>query len=227
MAVERARARVKSSGAATNNVKYYSSDFKACTSAVSFGVRVASVAGMQGTGVFGGLAALTGLGCDATKAGANCMKAYKFQKIMKEAQQAIDREMDAYKVVSDKMSGLGGSVPRGGAKVQSKSCPYDFNVAANAATHLESGHYFANTHTAEVGNDAGTNTALSTLCAMAESKPPISSLSAKDDIMEGLRKSEDAVMSITTENVKAAVDNCLQGFGNVFGRKGWEARHRR
>lgn len=209
VAVEKAQTEVRSSGASTNSVKYYSGALKACSSGASLLVRGASNLGVRGTGLLGSVTALLGLGSDLTKTGANCVKTYKFRKIMEEAQQTIDRETDAYRVVSDKMRDLGGRVPRRGAKVKSRGHPYEVNLATSAATHLESGRYFVNTHTAEVGNDAGSNTALNTLRAMAESKAPIKSPYARADIMEGLCKSESALASITTEEVKTAVDNSL------------------
>lgn len=208
-AVEGAQTKVRSSGASTNGVKYYSSAVKALSSGVSLVARGVSNFGVSGTGVVGAVSAVVGLGSDVTKTGANFVKTYSFGKIMEEAQRTIDREIDAYRIVSNKMQDLGGRVPGRGAKVKSRSHPYKLDLVASVqvATHLESGHYFMNTHTAEVGNDAGSNTALNTLRAMAEAKAPIKSPDARADIMKDLCRSESALTSITKEEVKAAVDN--------------------
>ena len=128
MAVEKAQDEIRIFSTKTDDLKFYSSVVKVCSSVTSLGMKTASAAGVKGAGFGGDVAAAVSVGSDFAMETVNFGQAKAFQEIMEKAQQVIDSEMHAYKVVSDKMSGLGESVPRGDTKVT--CCQYDIGLAA-------------------------------------------------------------------------------------------------
>ena len=153
-AVEKAQEEIRSSSTGTDNIKLYSSAFKLFGSVVSLNMKTVSLAGAKGADFWGDLASMVSLGSDLVTEAANFTQAEAFQKIMEKTQQVIDREMDEYKVVSDKMIYLS---PRRGTKV--RSSPYDVKLATVSpydvklatvklamGTCLEGSRYLPSTH---------------------------------------------------------------------------------
>ena len=139
-AVMQVRTEVRNCVQGANDFKFYSSAVKAGTSAISLLTSSASAAGVGRTGsdYLGRAAAIAGMTCDMIKLGTDRMIVDRLRKKIEEAQQTIDREMKAYKVISDTMKNLGVCVPRVVTKLGSSAC-LDFSPITTAtldATHF-------------------------------------------------------------------------------------------
>ena len=85
---------------------------------------------MNRAGLGGGVAAMVSVGSGFVIEAVNYVQAKAFQEIMEKALKVIDSDMVTYKIVSNKMSEQGESVPRGDAKLTICQHSYDIRIVA-------------------------------------------------------------------------------------------------
>lgn len=215
-ALEKALQDISSLSSTANSVKFYGACGGAAANAVAGLLGLVAIFGSGGMASLlveaGTVASMVGTGGAAIQLGAELSKMDNFVVAMEEAQNTIDREIDAYKTVVHKLGKLDELVTEKIEKGTHGHHPYKLNVSMatlNTAATLLSGYSFMTVEAAQIASASASNRACGTL--LNSTRHPSSKI-LSDATREILKlPSRNDIQLATTKAAKGAIDQSTVG----------------